>query len=310
MDGGTRVWKREYQTASMVFYKNEQSLALQGMIHWGTPDFFRHIQQKINACVGIILKEDNGYLDPAALIELDDASFNMYCCDLDRKTDKVREVMKSLLGFDYQWDVLKYPGPPQSLCADVSWHEEAAFDRYMNITLQAGEGGHHYGDGDTAWDLLLACPEAGRVLLNGVMHRCFRLLDRTSGMKAKEEMLNLFAEWSEGYRFRNSTKVWGLFHDLVCHFGSDTDEMEPEHKAFVFDKRESRVLKLVERIELLDYVSEMLIPYGAGHFESLRSGLKAMGWRPRGPMVWTTALTFAPTTPIAMLKALNALTRA
>ena len=78
MDAGTRVWKREYQTASMVFYKNEQSLVLQGMIHWGAPDFFRHIQQKINACTGIILKEDNGYLDPAALIELDDASFKLY----------------------------------------------------------------------------------------------------------------------------------------------------------------------------------------------------------------------------------------
>ena len=119
---GTRVWHRQFQIASMVFYKKEKILLLQGMFHWGTDDFFAAIQQKINACRGIILKEDTGYLDPAEILELDDDDFDMFCSQMDRKTDVVRAAMMVLLGLRYQWDILKYPGPPQALCADVNWH--------------------------------------------------------------------------------------------------------------------------------------------------------------------------------------------
>ena len=138
---GTRVWNRQFQVASTVFYKKEKILTLQGMVHWGANDFFDVIQDKINLCKGIILKEDNGYLDPAELPDLDDANFDMYCHQLNKKTDKVREAIGSLLGLKYQWDVLKYPGPPRVLCADVNWHEAIAFDTYMHVTSRAD--GHY-----------------------------------------------------------------------------------------------------------------------------------------------------------------------
>ena len=260
---GTRVWNRQFQVASTVFYKKEKTLVLQGMSHWGAKEFFASIQHKVDICEGMILKEDSGYLEPAELIDLDDLDFDLYCLHLNKKADKVREVMKTLLDLNYQWDILKYPGPPQTLCADVSWREDAAFHSYMHMTSQAHRSVDHAYDGEVSWDLFISSPAEARTLLSEVMYRFYLILDRHKSLDVKEEMLALFSEWSETYHFKNSRKAAELFHSLVYYFGSDLGEREPEHKAFVFDKRESRVLKLVAKIERLDYVPEILITYGA-----------------------------------------------
>ena len=305
---GMRVWNRELQAASMFFYKKEKRLLLQGMIHWGMEEFFRHIQDEIDACKGIIIKEDNGYLDPPGLLSLDDADFDFYCRTLNRGQDKIREVMNVLLGLTYQWDVLKYSGPPQTLCADVSWREEVAFDNYMHVSSSAGQECSHEHDHESAWNMLLFSKAAARVLLNELIYQCFRLLDHKTGTKPKEKMFDLFSQWSESYRFSNPRKAAGLFYHIVYHFGGDSDESEPEQKAFIFDKREGRVLQLVGKIEQLDYISDISVMYGAGHFDALCHGLKDLGWCHRGPITWTTAWKFFPSTKKAMLQALDRVT--
>ena len=305
---GTRVWNRRFQVSSTVFYKREKTLLLQGMVHWGANEFFCNIQHKIDVCKGIIVKEDTGYLDPAELLELDDDDFDMFCSQMDRKTDVVRAAMMVLLGLRYQWDILKYPSPPQALCADVNWREACAFDSYMHVTSEASHNHRQEGLDETVWDMLISSGAQGSMLLNGLIYRCFQMIDQRKVVHPREEMTELFLTWSEKHRFKNPRKASSLFYDIVRHFVSNFGELEPEQKAFLFDKRESRVLKLIEKIERLDYVPEILITYGAGHFDTLKRRIKSAGWKLHGSVAWTTVWTFAPSPIAAMMRALDAVT--
>lgn len=308
---GNRIVNRQFQTASLIFNKGKQKLTLQGMIHWGTGEFFQKIQGLINQCNGIILMEDTHYLDPADLVKLNDEDFNQFCKMMKGRTNKTLEMMGKLLNLKYQWDVLKYPGPPHALCADTGWHEMNEFNKYSKATAkETGPFADKSSTREKTWDLLIKEDKIGSVLLSEIIHQCFKKRgSEKKGGKTKERLMRLFEKWNEHPGFKNAERAREVFQDLIDYYGSGDPDHEPEDKAFWFDKREQRVFKLVEKIEKLDYIDEILIIYGSGHFEALAKGLKRTKWKPTEEIMWNTPWIFPSYSIKEMMQALDSITQ-
>jgi len=307
---GTRIIKREYQCASLLLQKGKQVVTLQGMIHWGTDEFFRQIQDQINQCRGIILFEDTNYLDPADLVKLSDEDFYELYKKMARSGNKTLEMMTKLLDLKYQWDMLRYPTSPHALCADASWHEMNEFNKYCRaISKESPSSTKKAPAREKTWDLLIKEDRAGRVLLFEIMYQCFRnwRTERKTG-KTRIRLSALFERWNKYPGFKNPTKARGVFEDLISYYGSGDPDHEPEDRAFWFDKRERRVFDLVKKIEKLETVEEILILYGAGHLDALKKGLEKLGWKFTGTTTWKTVFVYPFCTTAEMMRALDSIT--
>ncbi|MDP3769547.1 MAG: hypothetical protein Q8R40_01240 [bacterium] len=304
---GYRIKGQDFQAASQAFGKNSQTLLLRGMLHWGTHEFFQSAQNLIDICNGIIVAEQTVYCGPTDLIALNDTDFDALCQSMKENTHNVIDVMTKLLGLYYQWNVVKYPPSPRMLCADISWQEMQGFRTYLK-TVNPHTSDKKI-DQQKTWDLMIASGSPGTVLLYKIIHQCFKRLthERRQG-KVRLDLIKLFDAYHSKKGFCNPERAQKVFDNLIGYYGTGHWSVEPEENAFWFDKREQRVIKLIQKIEKLPYTKEILVLYGAGHFRPIKKLLIKNGWHALCDPVWSTAWTFPSCTTQEMMKALNTIT--
>lgn len=298
---GYRIADHRFQGASQSFEKNGKKLNLVGMLHWGTNEYFQRVQGLINKCQqdqGSIIFEDTNFLDPPELITLSDDDFLKLNREMRRNGNPTHEMMYALLRVQYQWDTLRYPGPPHALCADVSFRERAAFDKYLEAI---GEKHKDSAKDYETRNLLMKSGEEGHILYSEIM----RLSYAVEGRDYRKWLFNKFDQWAKRPGFTNPQKAREILEWMTGGYGTGNPDSKPEWKAFLDEKREQRVLKLSEKVEPLDEIKEILVTYGAGHFYMLKRGMEKRKWRPASDIVWHTAWIFPQCTTTELIQALD-----